>query len=192
MSDIVVGSSVIYDHAVSGTGSGVWSGFVTNTFRQSNENWASVTFDGVIVPPMMRCGIQGPQPWTNTLNINVTALTLRSVEPGDDEKRQLWLKKVREYQNFQNAVDDAQHAADVQRFSHVVPGMAVTWVMNAGQFDNGGEFPRGARVNRPFKGTIDRVRKNGLEAYVTGFDLTSTNPDKPHTFRLMLERLVFV
>ena len=183
MTAIVVGSSVIYNHAEGG----VWSGLVTNIFRTEGENWASVTFDGVIVPPMMRCGIQGPLAWQNTADINVKVLTLRVEEAGDADKRQRWQKKVREYQNFQNAVEDAQHVADVQRFSHVEPGMPVTWVMNAGAFDNGGEFDKTVRVNRPFKGTIDRVRKNGLEAYVTGFDLASANPHAPHSFCLMMD-----
>ncbi len=191
-SSIVVGNSVLYTH-VDDEGQGTWSGTVTNIFFQSDAWWASVTFDGVVVPPMKRCGIQGPLPWQNTTDINVNALTLRTDDAGDPEKRIAWQKKVRQYTDHQNAVADAQYVAEVQRFSHVEPGDGVTWTMNAGAFDNNGEFDRnGPRVNRPFSGKIHRICKNGLEAYVTGFDLTSTDPTKPHTFRLGMTRLTFI
>lgn len=192
-SPIVIGSSVLYDHA-SAPGAGVWSGVVTNIFRQDDKWWASVTFDGVVVPPMNRCGIKGQ--WglagcSDTADIDVTSprLTLRSPQEDDDEKRQQWQKKVRQYTDCQNAISDMKHVAEVQRFSHVTPGMPVTWIMNAAQFaDGAGREPR---TKCHFKGVISKIRKNGVQAYVTGTE--TANPEAtPQTVCLYMEQLTFI
>lgn len=184
-SPIVIGCSVLYNH-LSGPGAGVWSGQVTKIFRQDDMDCASVTLDGIVVPPMNRCGMQPPWNWTNSVDLYMKTLTLRTPAEDDAEKRLSWQKKVRQYTDCQNAVADMKHVAEVQRFSHVTPGMPVTWIMNAGDFCPVGD----EQLKCHFKGVISSIRKNGVEAHVTG--IAAEEADKERTFCLHMGRLIFV
>lgn len=167
---IEIGSSVLYEDPLKPS-TGVWSAIVTSLYNTHHAPSASITFDGVVVPPMYLCGIQGPYAGTNTCNVEISELRLRSTEPEDEEKRQQWATKVEEYRVAQAAFYEAQLAMERQRFSHVTPGMAVTWQTKADKF----------------KGSIVSVEKSGLAAYVKG-----TADGIEHTVRIMLKRLTFI
>ena len=62
-SNIVIGSSVFWNET-DGPGEGMWSGVVKSRFLNHGVEHAGIYCDGIIAPTMMRCGIQGPNPWT--------------------------------------------------------------------------------------------------------------------------------
>ena len=163
---ITIGSSVLYNHK-----HGDWSAIVEDIYPEYDEVMASITFDGVVVPASHLCGIQGPDGWTNTYCVTISELQSRPEEHTDAEKRQKWVAKVAEYKAAQSTFHEAQLAMERQRFSHVTPGMPVTWESKTDKF----------------KGSVVSVEKSGLAAYVKG-----TADGIEYTTRIMMKRLTFI
>lgn len=147
---IKIGSLVLYTH-IDHEYTEVWSGFVTNLYTKDKVNYASIDIDGIVVPPMKRCGILGPLPWKNSIECHLTDLSLRKKQHDDDIKRQNWFTKVADYQEAQEALEKAKFNAKKQRFSHIKPGMPVTW-------------------SHSKKGVIKEVKPNILYAIVVDND----------------------
>ena len=123
---IKIGSSVLYTH-IDEEKTEVWSGFVTNLYTKDTTQCASIDIDGIVVPPMKQHGILGPLPWKNAIECFLSDLTLRQTQPDDTEKRLKWFDKVGDYLEAQAALDRAKFNVKKQRYSHISPGMAVTW-----------------------------------------------------------------
>ena len=121
----VIGTPVLYEHP-DGEGKGLWSGVVTEMHNYDGEDCATVYMDGIIVPTMMRCGIQGPNSWTDKIGRPVRMLKVRQAEADDDQKRALWAAKKELYYAAQEAAEVAAHNAKKQRFSFVEAGMTAT------------------------------------------------------------------
>jgi len=119
-----IGSSVMWNE-VESEGKGMWSGVVKDIETNFGVETARIYCDGIIVPTMMRCGIQGPNSWTYEVWRPLTQLKLRPEGPDDDTLRAAWESRKAAYYGAEEAVKTAQAAALKARYSFVEPGLRV-------------------------------------------------------------------
>jgi hypothetical protein len=120
-----IGSSVFWNE-IDGAGVGMWSGVVKYFVDIQGVEYAGIHSDGIIVPTMLRCGINGPNPLSPEVVRPLTMLTLRTEEQGDNDLRAAWEKKKQLY----NATMDELYAARLKalraQYCFVEPGMGVS------------------------------------------------------------------
>lgn len=120
-----IGSSVMWME-MEGEGKGMWSGVVKDIELSFGVETARIYCDGIIVPTMMRCGIQGPNSWTYEVWRPLTQLMVRPETPDDDDLRAAWEKRKVDYYGAQEAVATAQAEALKARYCFVEPGLRVS------------------------------------------------------------------
>lgn len=120
-----IGSSVMWME-MEGEGKGMWSGVVKDIELSFGVETARIYCDGIIVPTMMRCGIQGPNSWTYEVWRPLTQLKLRPETPDDDDLRAAWETRKAVYYGAQEAVETAQAEALKARYCFVEPGLRVS------------------------------------------------------------------
>lgn len=105
---------------------GLWSVIIENI---ENDGWATLRFDGVVVPQNAQHGIKNPQGGnSHTLRpYNLTRLIPRTKEPGDDLKRSNWLIKCQEHDAAEAAVLKQKNKALLQQFAHVTVGTKASY-----------------------------------------------------------------
>lgn len=122
---INIGSSVFWNET-DGPGAGMWSGVVKSRFLSHGVEQAGIYCDGIIVPTMMRCGIQGPNSWTPEVYRPLDLLKLRPEANGDDSLREAWEAKKVAYYAAEEELVVARFKALKARYNFVEPGMGVS------------------------------------------------------------------
>ena len=116
------GSSVFWNET-DGAGAGTWSGVVKARYLVDGVEHATIYCDGIIVPTMMRCGIQGPNPWTAEVQRPLAMLKLRKVGADDYALWTAWEAKKVAFTAAEEELIAARIKALRARYCFVEPGM---------------------------------------------------------------------
>jgi len=167
---INIGSSVFWNE-IDGAGAGMWSGVVKARYIVDGVEKATIYCDGIIVPTMMRGGIQGPNPWTPEVQLPLAILCLRNEAVGDYALREAWEAKKLAYKTAEMELSAARLKVLRARYSFVHAGMRVSQDSVAGKW----------------VGTVVSVDWNIMFVLVEG-----GRPDEPITqYSCAIQTLVF-
>jgi hypothetical protein len=100
---------------------GLWSVIIDKIANAGANSYATLRFDGIVVPPSAMHGVKNPQESdSHTLQpYNLKTVTQRQPEADDDQKRKTWLATCATHEANQLAELIKQNKALLQKYSHV-------------------------------------------------------------------------